>query len=71
MAAHAACANERPQGPGDAPLAADHLADVLVGDVQPEDDGTVALGALDPYLVGPVDEVPRQLGEHSLHVRPP
>ena len=33
--APAACAHERPQRPGDAALAADHLADVLLGDVQP------------------------------------
>ena len=66
MPVAAACADERPQSARDPALAPDHLADVLLGDVQPEDDRAVPLGPLHAHLVRPVDEVPRQVLEQLL-----
>ena len=57
-------AHDRAQGARDASLPADHLADVVLGDVQPEDERAVlALDLLDAHGVRLVDEPPRELRE--------
>jgi hypothetical protein len=59
--AGAAGANHGAQGPRDAALAADHLADVVLGDMEPEDGLVLPLLLLDPDRVGIVDELPGQV----------
>jgi hypothetical protein len=61
--ARGAGANDSAQRARDSPLAADHLADVVLGDVQLQDERAVALDLVDADGVGIVDEPPRQLGE--------
>src|SRR5438093_3138351 len=55
--------DDRAQRPRDPALAADHLADVVLGHVQLQDVGALALDLLDANRVRVVDEPPRQLGE--------
>ena len=66
----------RPAGPddgaesaGDPAVLPDHLADVVGGDVELEDDRALPLGPDDADVVGGVDEVPRQVLEQILHRR--
>jgi hypothetical protein len=54
-------AHDSSQCPRESPLAADHLADVVLSDVQTEDDRAVFLGRLDPYGVWLVDQLPRKV----------
>ncbi|HSC91701.1 MAG TPA: hypothetical protein VLB86_08615 [Gaiellaceae bacterium] len=58
--------DERAEGPRDPSLAADHLADVVGGDVEADDGDPLALAALDADLVGIVDEAARQLLDQAL-----
>src|SRR5207237_9232177 len=58
-----ACADDRAQRPGDPALAADHLADVVLRDVQLQHVRAVALDLLDVNRVRIVDEPPRELGQ--------
>ena len=52
-----------------AALPADHLADVVLGDVEPQDDGAVALRPLDAHLVRAGRRAfAREVGEQLLHV---
>src|SRR5207244_12937649 len=55
--------DDRAQRPGDPALAADHLADVVLGDVQLQHVRAVALDLLDVDRVRIVDEPPRELGQ--------
>src|SRR5205814_7325318 len=45
----------------------DHLAQVVLGDVQPQDDGVLLLDTLDAHRVGLVDELARQVLEQLRH----
>ena len=66
--ARPAGAHDGAQGARDAALPADHLADVVFGDVQAEDErAVVALDLLDAHRVGLVDEPPRELREQLGH----
>ena len=60
-------ADERAQRAGDPALAADHLADVVRRDVQPEHDGVVLLDLLDAHGVGLVDESPHEVLDDFRH----
>src|SRR5262249_35574767 len=60
-------AHDRAQRAGDAPLPADHLAEIVLGDVQAQNDGVFLLDALDTHLVGCVDELPRKELEQLRH----
>src|SRR5438132_3137537 len=60
-------ADERAQGACQSPLASDHLADVVLGDVEPEDDGVLPLDPLDPNLVRLVHELARDPLEQLVH----
>src|SRR5437764_10428283 len=55
--------DDRAQGAGDPALAADHLADIVLGDVQLQYVRAVALDLLDVDRVRVVDEPPRELGQ--------
>ena len=59
----AAGADERTKRTRDPPLASDHLADVLLGHMEPEDDRVVALLLLDADCVRVVDQPPREVDE--------
>jgi hypothetical protein len=61
--AGAAGADDRAERPSDAALAADHLAHVVLRDVQAEDDGIFALLLLHADGVGIVYELPSQVRE--------
>jgi len=50
----------------DAPALPDHLAHVVGGDVELEQHGAVALGALDPHLVRLLDERAGDVDEQLL-----
>src|SRR5205823_11273464 len=63
-------ADDRAQRACDPPLAADHLADVVLGHVQLQDNGPFALDLLDADLVGLVDEPPRQVLDDLFAHRP-
>jgi len=65
--AHAAGAHDRPQRAGDATLAADHLAEVVLCDMQAQDDGVVFVDSLNAYRIGLVDELLRQILEELCH----
>src|SRR4051794_29760992 len=52
--------HDRAQRAGDPSLPADHLAEVVLGDVEAQDDGVVLVDTLDANLVGFVDELARQ-----------
>ena len=51
-------AHDLAQRSRDPPLPSDHLADVVLGDVQPKHDDVVPLLALDPNGFGVVDKSP-------------
>jgi hypothetical protein len=55
--------NDRAERTGDPPLAPDHLADIVLGDVQPEHDRVVVLLLLDADGVRLVNEAARQVGQ--------
>jgi hypothetical protein len=61
--AGAARAHDRAECPSDAALAADHLADVVLRDVQAEDDGIFTLLLLHADGIGIVYELPSQVRE--------
>src|SRR5207237_6792183 len=65
----AARADERAQRPGDPALPADHLADVVRRDVEPQDERVVFLELLDTHRVGLVDEPPGQVVEQLPHAQ--
>src|SRR5690242_4751462 len=60
-------AHDRAQRAGDAPLPPDHLAEIVLGDVQAQDDDVLLLDALDAHLVRRVDEPARQELEQLRH----
>ena len=65
--------DERAQCADDPALPADHLADVVGGDMEHEDEGALALLGLDAHGVGIVDELAREIREqlgHLLATRP-
>jgi hypothetical protein len=55
--------DDRPERPRDPSLASDHLADIVLGDVQPQDDGVVALLLLDSDRIRVVHELSREVRE--------
>ena len=59
--------HHRAQRPRDAPLAADHLADVVGRAVEAEDDDVALVEALDPDRGRVVDEPSRDPGEQLVH----
>ena len=61
-------ADDGAQRSRDTSLPADHLADVVGRDAQPEDDDVALVDALDPHGVGLVDEPARDPGEELVHV---
>ena len=61
--ARCAGADDRPQRPREAALAADYLADVVRRDMQPEDDGVVPLDRLDVHRRRIVNELAGDPGE--------
>jgi hypothetical protein len=65
----AAGTHDRAEGPRDAALPPDHLADVLLRHVEAEDEGVVPLLLLDANGVGivhePLGEVQEQLSQDS------
>src|SRR5581483_5743685 len=60
-------AHERAQRASNATLPADHLADVVCGDVQHEDERSVAFLLLDADRIGVVDELAREIREQLRH----
>jgi hypothetical protein len=56
-------ADDRPQRAGDPSLPADHLADVALGDVEPQDEILAVVDLLDPYGVRLVHELPGEIFE--------
>jgi hypothetical protein len=56
--ARGAGADDGAESPSDPPLAADHLAAVRLGHVEPQDKEAVLLDLLDPHSLGVVDEAP-------------
>src|SRR2546421_8112429 len=60
-------ADECPQGSRDAALAADHLADIVLGHAQLEHDGVVTLGPAHLDLVRMRDELPGDVLEQLFH----
>ena len=67
MPAPAARADERAEGARDSTLPADHLADVVGGDVQLEDDRALAFAPDDAHRVRLVHQALRQVLEQVLH----
>src|SRR5580765_1631231 len=65
--ARASGTDDRAQRACDASLPADHLAQILLRDMQAKDDRVVLVDALHPHLVGLVDELPRQILEQLRH----
>ena len=61
--ARSAGPDDRPKSARDPPLAPDHLADVLLRDMEAEHNGVVGLLLLDPDGVGVVDELPGEVRE--------
>src|SRR6516164_1884162 len=59
--------HERAQRAGDAALAADHLADVVLGHVQHEDERAVALLLLHAHGLRIVDQLAREVREQLRH----
>ncbi len=57
---------DRAQGLGGAALLADHLAEILLGDLELEDEGVGLLDLLDLDLLGVVDEAARQVVDEIL-----
>ena len=55
------CADELTERPRDPALPSDHLADIVLGDEEPQYDDVVALLALDANSGRIVDEPPREL----------
>ena len=64
---HRARADDRAQRTRDPTLAADHLADVVLGDVEDEHEGVVALLRLDPHGGRVVDELAREVRQQLRH----
>jgi hypothetical protein len=60
VGARATCADDAAKSAGEAPLLADHLPDVVGGDVEVEDDGVLTLLGLDAHGIGLVHEPSRQ-----------
>ena len=67
MRVGAAGADDGAQGPGDAALAADHLADVVLGDGEQQDDRALTLLFLDRDGVRLVHQLPGKVGEQLIH----
>jgi hypothetical protein len=61
--ASAAGADDRAKRPRDPALAADHLADVVLRDMEPEDERILALHLLDPNGVRVVHELSSEVLE--------
>src|SRR5690606_6406205 len=59
-----------PQGPGDAALAADHLAHIFRRHVELVDGGPVSLDLGHPHLVRAADEGTRDVFHQLFHVTP-
>jgi hypothetical protein len=59
----AARPDDRAKRPRDPPLAADHLADIVLGHVQAEHERVVTLLLLDANRLRVVDEALRQVGQ--------
>ena len=61
-------AHDRAQRPGEPTLTADHLADVCLGHVEPEDErAVILLDLLDAHGAGLVDEPARELRDQFGH----
>ena len=59
----AAGAHDRAERASNPTLAADHLADVVLGDMQPEHHGVITHLLLDPDRAGVVDETLCKVGQ--------
>ena len=67
LLARAARAHDRAQRAGDATLPPDHLAEVVLGDMQTEQERVIVVDLLDAHRVRLVDELPRQVLEELGH----
>ena len=67
MLSHAARTNDRSQRTRDASLLADHLAEIVLCDMQSKHDGVGLVDSLDAHSVGIVDQLLRQVLEKLLH----
>jgi len=67
MLTRAARTDDRAQSAGDASLLADHLAEIVLRDMETKHDGVGLVDALDAHRVGLVDKLPREVLEKLGH----
>ena len=67
MLTHAAGTDDRAQRARDPSLLADHLAEIVLRDMETKHDGVGLVDALDAHCVGLVDKLPRQVLEQLRH----